>query len=88
MGSNGFVLGIGDETQIDEDKLNALSDILNHPPATLHYSVMALEKNPAASASFLVPGVHYLTGDNLRLVATLSKKKRAMLGGKVIVYVD
>ncbi|MBN1596048.1 VWA domain-containing protein, partial [candidate division FCPU426 bacterium] len=32
---DGYVLGIGDETQIDEDKLNNLADILNHPPASL-----------------------------------------------------
>lgn len=32
---DGFVLGIGDETEIDVDKLNDLADILNHPPASL-----------------------------------------------------
>jgi hypothetical protein len=32
---DGYVLGIGSETQIDADKLNSLADILNHPPASL-----------------------------------------------------
>jgi len=31
---DGYVLGIGDETQIDADKLNSLADILNHYPAS------------------------------------------------------
>lgn len=31
---DGYVLGIGDETQIDMDKLNDLADILNHYPAS------------------------------------------------------
>jgi len=31
---DGYVLGIGDETQIDVNKLNSLSDILNHYPAS------------------------------------------------------
>ncbi len=30
---DGYVLGIGDETQINTDKLNSLADILNHSPA-------------------------------------------------------
>lgn len=31
---DGYVLGIGDETQINMDKLNSLADILNHYPAS------------------------------------------------------
>lgn len=34
-GIDGYVLGIGDSTQIDSDKLDSLSDILNHYPASL-----------------------------------------------------
>lgn len=32
---DGYVLGIGNETQIDVGKLDALAGILNHPPASL-----------------------------------------------------
>lgn len=203
---DGYVLGIGDETQIDEDKLGALADILNHPPASLakdldefelekfflqvlaetqgmefnmdpvaeinvgqtkthavpvnpgaervtfvvvwnetngkieftlknpagqavaadvvkthvryqvsskaspaagqwtltltasapgtpapsviHYSMMALEKNTAVSALFQVQGLHFLTGNSLRLVASLSQQKRALKRGLVKVKVE
>jgi hypothetical protein len=40
---DGFVLGIGDELQIDADKLNDLADILNHPPASLAIDMDAFQ---------------------------------------------
>jgi len=57
-------------------------------PSVIHYSVMALEKNPSVSGHFAVQGVHFLTGDSLRLTATLTQKQRALLGGEVVVIVD
>lgn len=40
---DGYVLGIGNETQIDMDKLNTLADILNHPPASFAKDMDAFE---------------------------------------------
>jgi len=40
---DGYVLGIGDETQIDTVKLNNLADILNHTPASLAKDLDAFE---------------------------------------------
>ncbi len=57
-------------------------------PSVIHYSVMALEKNTSVSGYFKVQGVHFLTGDNIRLIATLSQKKQALLGGRVVVKVE
>lgn len=57
-------------------------------PSVIHYSVMALEKNTSVSSYFKVQGVHFLTGDNIRLIATLSQKKRALLGGRVVVKIE
>ncbi|KPK04550.1 MAG: hypothetical protein AMJ56_17240 [Anaerolineae bacterium SG8_19] len=54
-------------------------------PSVIHYSVMAMEKNTSVSGYFEVQGVHFLTGDNIRLTATLSRKNRALLGAKVVV---
>lgn len=57
-------------------------------PSVIHYSVMSLEKNTSVSGYFKVQGVHFLTGDNIRLIAALSQKKRALLGGTVVVKVE
>ena len=40
---DGYVLGIGDETQINADKLNDLADILNHTPASFAKDLDAFE---------------------------------------------
>jgi len=40
---DGYVLGIGDETQIDTVKLNNLADILNHTPTSLAKDLDAFE---------------------------------------------
>jgi hypothetical protein len=57
-------------------------------PALIHYSVMALEKNKSVLGYFRVQGVHFLTGENIRLIASLSHNKRALLGGRVVVKVE
>ncbi len=64
------------------------SSMTTPAPSVIHYSVMALEKNTSVSGYFKVQGVHFLTGDNIRLIATLSQKKRALLGGRVVVKVE
>ncbi|MHC4168093.1 MAG: choice-of-anchor X domain-containing protein [Planctomycetota bacterium] len=40
---DGYVLGIGNDTQIDVSKLDALASILNHPPASLAKDLAAFE---------------------------------------------
>jgi hypothetical protein len=57
-------------------------------PSTLSYSVMALEKNPSVSAYFEVQGVHFLTGDSLRLEANLSREKQVLTGAQVVVEIE
>jgi len=57
-------------------------------PSRLTYSIMAMEKNEAVTGNFEIRGVDFLTGDQLRLVATLSKAGRALPGGTVVVNVE
>lgn len=57
-------------------------------PSVIHYSVMALEKNTSVSGLFAIQGVQFLTGDNIRLIATLSSKNEPIVGGKVQVKVE
>ncbi len=57
-------------------------------PETVHYSVMALEKNDSIKTNFQIQGGYFLTGNHLRLIAVLSQKKLALRNGQVAVQVQ
>lgn len=57
-------------------------------PETVHYSVMALEKNDSIKTNFQIQGGYFLTGNHLRLIANLSQKKLAPRNGQVAVQVQ
>jgi len=57
-------------------------------PASIHYSLMALEKNTIVRSNFLIHAREYITGTPLLLTADLSSKHEAVPGAVVKVVVS
>jgi hypothetical protein len=57
-------------------------------PSTIHYSLMALEKNIVVASNFQILAGNYFVGDYLRLIANLSKDKRALKESRVLVKIQ